>query len=73
MSTHTCEQSYFHLTGHNCISTKATRTCVSHLFFFLFCYEYSIVCFLIFVVVVFHLFFELVKICVVFVVELIVK
>ena len=33
MSTHTCEQPNFHLTDHNCISTKATRTlCFSFIF-----------------------------------------
>ena len=31
--THTSEQPYFHLTGHNCISTKATRTLCSSLIF----------------------------------------
>ena len=38
--THTCEQPYFHLTGDNYISTKATRTLCFSFIFIPVSYEY---------------------------------
>ena len=67
--THTCEQSYFHLTGQTVFSTKATRTLC---FSFIFTLVLWILNRLLFNVrcIIFHFFHVIVKICVVFVVEL---
>ena len=71
--THTSEQPYFHLTDHNCISTKTARTLCFPLIFIpvllwiLNCLFLNVRCCIIPFVL------RACKICVVFVVELIVK